>query len=272
MLSNTQFFNYTFPSAGTYPIKLVVTSGNGCVDSIIQNVTIYPVPTAQFSESTVCEGNPTMFANQSSIPAGSISTYYWNFGDGTTGIGVAPSHTYASAGNYITSLVVQSALGCIDTLIQSLNVNPNPIVSFSANDVCHGDSTEFINSSYVPNGILSDINWDFGDGASSTDLNPKHKYVQPGTYLVTLSVGSDQACNKIYSKDVTVNARPSAAILAGNVCDGLPVSFVDNSTISSGTISGYYWNFGDGTGSNNPNETHRRPSGSHRNARGQTRP
>lgn len=256
MLSNTQFFNYTFPSAGTYPVKLIVTSGNGCVDSIIQNVTIYPVPTAQFSESTVCEGNATVFANQSSISAGSISTYYWNFGDGSTGIGVAPSHTYASAGNYITTLVVQSALGCIDTLIQSLNVNPNPIVSFSANDVCHGDSTEFINSSYVPNGILSDINWDFGDGASSTDLNPKHKYVQPGTYQVTLSVGSDQACNKIYSKDVTVNARPSAAILAGNVCDGLPVSFVDNSTISSGTISGYYWNFGDGTGSNNQNETH----------------
>ncbi|MFM7016257.1 MAG: PKD domain-containing protein, partial [Bacteroidota bacterium] len=256
IMANTQYLNYNFLSAGTYPVKLVVTSGAGCVDSTIRNVIIYPVPTAQFSENTVCEGNPTIFANQSTISTGSISTYYWNFGDGTTGTGNTPSHTYASAGIYTTTLIVQSALGCKDTLIQSINVNPNPIASFSANDVCEGDTTEFINSSYVPNGILSDINWDFGDGASSTDVNPKHKYMQPGTYHVVLTVGSDQACQKLFMKDVTVNARPSAAILTGNVCDGTAATFANNSTISSGIISGYYWNFGDGTGSNNQNENH----------------
>lgn len=175
-LSNTQFLNYTFPTAGTYPVKLIVTSGAGCIDSVTQNVTIYPVPNAQFSENTVCEGNPTVFANQSSIPSGVISTYYWNFGDGSTGTGSAPTHTYTAAGNYITTLIVQSAFGCKDTLIHSLNVNPNPVASFSANEVCEGDSTDFINASYVPNGILSDINWDFGDGATSTALNPKHIY------------------------------------------------------------------------------------------------
>ena len=256
VLANTQFFNYTFLTAGTYPVKLVVTSGAGCVDSATKNVTIYPVPNAQFSQNTVCEGNPTVFANQSTISSGSISTHYWNFGDGSTGTGNAPTHTYASAGNYIATLVVQSALGCKDTLIHSLNVNPNPIASFTANEVCEGDTTTFVNSSYVPNGILSDINWDFGDGATSTAINPKHLYTQPGTYQVTLTVGSDQACERTYTKDVTINARPSAAILAGNVCDGLPVAFTNNSTISSGTISGYYWNFGDGTGSNNQNHSH----------------
>ncbi len=255
-ISNTQNPNYIFPNAGTFPVTLVVTSGLGCVDSISKNVTISPLPIASFNATTVCLGATTLFADNSTISSGLINIWNWNFGDGHVANGNPASHTYSTPGNYVATLVVASAIGCVDTVIASVNVNPMPLARFNAPEVCDGDSMSFYNTTVINNGSISDIAWTFGDGATSTDVNPKHKYLYPGQYIVTLTVGSDQSCQNTFTDTVTVNNRPVAAILSASTCNGTAANFIDNSTIGNGSITNWYWSFGDGTGSNSQHSSH----------------
>ncbi len=255
-VSNAQNPNYVFASAGTFPVTLVVTSGSGCVDSVTNNVTVNPLPIAGFTASTECLGGPSLFADNSTIPSGSINNWNWNYGDGSTGTGSTSSHSYTSPGNYVATLIVSSTAGCIDTATASVNVNPVPQARFNAPEVCEGDSMSFYNTTIINNGIISDIAWDFGDGATSTLSDPKHIYQNPGQYVVTLTVGSDQACQDTYTDTVTVNQRPVAAILTAASCNGSAATFTDNSTVGIGSVTGWYWDFGDGTGSNDQNPLH----------------
>ena len=111
--STTQNPGFTFGSDGTFPVSLTATDNNGCTNTSTQNVTIYPNPTADFefiingvSSNTGltggCIADAVSFANNTSINApDNITTWAWDFGDGTTSNLQSPSGpNYATAGNY----------------------------------------------------------------------------------------------------------------------------------------------------------------------------
>lgn len=256
LMSNQQSPSTTFGLAGTFPVTLTVTSGNGCTDSINQNVTVDPLPVADFTVTSVCAGGASVFTDNSSISSGTLSNWNWNFGDGLSGTGTPFNHTYATPGNYVATLIVSSASGCADTSIASVTVHPVPVARFVAPEVCFGDTMVFTNTSTINNGNISDASWDFGDGTSATTYDASHFYANPGTYQVTLTVGSDFLCQNVYTTSVRVNDIPRARISTGPVCFGSPAIFIDSSTVSNANIGGWYWDFGDGIGSNQQNPTH----------------
>ncbi|MBL7924791.1 MAG: PKD domain-containing protein [Bacteroidia bacterium] len=256
MTSTAQQPSFAFPAAGTYPVTLVATSGFGCVDSATGSVTIDPLPSAAFSAPDVCEGSPTLFSDASLVSSGALNAWSWNLGDGSTSTQANPQHTYAAEGVYTVSLIVSTAAGCADTVLQSITVDPMPVADFNVQDVCEGDSVRFYNSSQLTNGMISDINWDFGDGNTSSDPDPVHYYAAPGSYTVTLRVGSDQACEDQIAKTVLVNPKPLADFNTSPVCSGTPVSFSNLSGVGSGTLNGWYWEFGDGAFSASQNPSH----------------
>lgn len=239
--------NVTLTNPGTFPVSLVATSGFGCMDSLTASVTVNPLPTAAFNAPDVCEGSVTQLNDVSTIGSGTITTWSWSLGDGSTANVQNPQHTYTQEGVYNVSLIIASAAGCLDTILQSITIDPMPEANFVANDVCEGDSVSFINTSQLTNGFISDINWDFGDGNSSSLSDPIHYYAAPGTYNVTLRVGSDQVCEDVISKTVVVNPKPIANFAANAVCNGSPVIFVDQTNVLSGAVTGWYWEFGDGS-------------------------
>lgn len=244
------------PTVGTYPVTLVATSGFGCIDSLTGSLTVNPLPTADFTAPDVCEGSATQLSDVSTVGSGSISTWAWQLGDGTTSSLQNPQHTYANEGVYNVTLIVSSASGCNDTILQSITIDPMPEADFVANDVCEGDSVQFINNSQISSGFISDINWDFGDGNTSSLSDPVHYYTSPGTYTVTLRVGSDQVCEDLVAKTVVVNPKPIADFMASPVCDGSPILFVDNSNVPTGVVNGWYWEFGDGSFSSTQQPNH----------------
>src|SRR5665647_423242 len=126
-----------------------------------------------------------------------------------------------------------------------------PIADFTSN-VAEGIaplSVSFTNQSVN----ATALNWNFGDGNSSTEQNPKYTYTSPGKYKVTL-IASNQDGNNSKSKDITVSApQVLTADFAANVIQGsipLTVSFTDKST---GSPTKWNWNFGDGNSSTEQN-------------------
>lgn len=117
---------------------------------------------------------------------------------------------------------------------------------FSATSACFGNATSFTDLSTGPNTIVSWL-WDFGDGTGTSILqNPTYTYSATGTYTVSLMVTDNLANTDSYVTTVSVNENPIAMFTAPtSICAGTLAAFLDGSTISTGTITNWNWNFGD---------------------------
>ncbi len=251
--STVQNPSFTYTAAGTYTIKLVVSSGKGCVDSTIQTVTVNPIPTSGFTADTVCQGTATAFKDTSS----GGTSWTWKFGDpptNGTGTGQTPTYTYAAAGTYNVTEVVTSANGCKDSIILPVLVNPNPTGTFTVPPVCLGTPSVFTLTTSTP---VSTYAWTFGDAVgTSSSQNPTYTYGAAGTYNVTVVITTAGACTGTVTGTAVVNSIPVADFTAPPVCQDKAMSFTNSSTVAGGGALTYVWNFGDGNSSALPNPTH----------------
>lgn len=148
-------------------------------------------------------------------------------------------------------------------------VNPGgATANFEFTSVCLGEATEFTNTSAYGLGIDPEWAWNFGDGGTSSDENPSHTYLTPGSYIVELIAINDDGCNDTIEIEVTVDPIPIANfefIVEGlssqdgstGGCVASTVQFNDLSTIAApGSITTWNWDFGDGSGSSEENPNH----------------
>jgi len=250
--------NYTYPLSGTYSVQLKATSNFGCIDSLTKSITVNATPGPNFSQTNVCLNNVMSFsALSSTISSGTISNYNWKFGNGTTSSGISTSNNYSSDGSYDVTLVCTSNLGCKDSVIKTVIVYPLPVVAFNNNTACIGTATNFINNSNISSGNLS-YNWDFGDGTSSTNANSSTTFISPMTYSVELSATSNFGCLTSLMQPVIVNPLPNTDFSLVETCTGSPSGFTNTTTIATGSVAVYNWNFGDGNTStvSNPLKTY----------------
>lgn len=233
-----------------YTVQLIVTSSAGCKDSSSMNITVHPLPVADFTilPDTACAGTPIGFLNNSV----GASTYAWTFGDGTNSAVVSPSHTYTTTGDITAQLIAYTAFGCTDTLQQNLYIDSIPTATFNFDIVCEIDTTHFTDLS---TGGVTDWEWNFGDGSPlNTSVSPDHFYGNDGTYSVTLTVTNPANCTNSSTQLVNVSTVPVANFSTGSTCLGSVSSFTD---LSTGITSSWEWDFGDGSPvSNAQNPTH----------------
>ncbi|MBI3501166.1 MAG: PKD domain-containing protein [Bacteroidetes bacterium] len=246
----------TYNSWGNYTATLVVTDANGCKDTTTLPVTVNPLPLASFVSSVVCAGDSTCFTDQTSIAAGSITAWSWNFGDAScpnnTSTLQNPCHTYCNgAGTYTVILTSTSNYGCQSTTNMNVTVNSLPVASFTAPNMCMNTVTQFNNTS----GNSTQWAWNFGDpqNTTSTLQNPSFTYLGYGTYTVTLIASSGSGCKDTTTQAITVYPLPVVQFVSDSVCKGNPSSFSDLSFIGNGNISSWSWNFGDPSSA--PNNT-----------------
>lgn len=227
----------------TYEVWMYVSSSNGCIDSLMQTVTVHPLPLADFDllPDTACALETVGYLNNS---LGAL-TYAWDFGDGNTSTTASPSHAYANAGTYDVELIAYTGFNCTDTITQQIVIDSIPTSQFMFSIECVGDSTSFTDQSF--GGVVNYL-WDFGDGNTSTLQNPNHLYASAGTYSVSLTVNNLADCPVTSSQLVTVNSVPVADFSNGSSCIGQNMQFND---LSSGVPVGWEWDFGDGSPINN---------------------
>ncbi len=239
LLSNATEANpRAFPSVTTRYRLTVTESATGCTDTASVLIQVNPVPVSAFTASAVCENELTQFTDGSSIPAGTIVSWTWNFGDMVgTSTQQSPSYQYFGPGTYQVKLVVQSSLGCKDSITNTIVISPKPTPSFTFVNLCENDVTQFTDASSIVSGTIISWSWDFDDGVGfSTLQSPTYTYGAPNTYNVKLVVVSDFGCTDSITIPITINPLPAAdAGLDQVICNtgtvqigGLPTSVTPN--------------------------------------------
>ncbi len=247
-------------SPGTFNVTLIVENSRGCFDTVAKSIYVHLIPDADFTFSLACYGDTTFFTDLTNPTSTTISTWYWDFGDGNSSNLPNPYHIYALSGSYTVKLVVGFSNGCLDSVSKSINVFPSPNASFQYTASCNGSPTLFFDNS---NGVGSAINswqWNFDDPLSplntSTSQFPSHTYANSGNYIVSLTVTNSLGCDDSVQQGVVVYAEPIADFITQSNCDGQLIYFTDISTLpGTGSIS-WLWNFGDGTSSTMPSPAH----------------
>ncbi len=187
---------HVFSDTGTFTVSLVTWDTAGCSSyyQLPQPVVIHPSPTANFSTAAFggCQPFSGSFTNQSSGQANNT----WYFGDGSVSNQLNPSHEFNQAGNFTVQLVVTNNYGCTDTALSSqpLTILATPVINFtpSTSAGCTPLNVNFNNN--TSNTDSATYLWDFGNGATSTSVNPTYAFAQPGFHDVSLTVTNSNGC------------------------------------------------------------------------------
>ncbi len=248
--------NHTYSADGTYAVTLTVTSAAGCTSTTNQNITISPLPVAEFATTNVCLGASNQYTDNSTVSSGNISEWIWDFGDGSTGTSASTNHTYTNPGTYTTTLISVTNNNCRDTISHSVIVNGLPVANFTAANACAESLINFANTSTSAYGTITSYNWNFSNGSYSTVSDPSLQFTNPGNYTVSLIATTAFGCSDTTIQSITIFPNPIAAFATTNACTNSNIGIVNTSNISSGSIQNNFWTFGDNTTSNAILPTH----------------
>jgi len=233
--SNTFENKHKYTTAGTYKTTLIVSNTLGYADSATAYVNVYPQPDAGFSST----------ASKTSVhftpDDGSLSSYFWDFGDSSNSVAKQPSHIYSHYGTFMVTLTVKNLNGCDSTIAQPLKIEETITAGFSAANTCLGNAVNFMDSSQSDLPIT--FMWDFGDKTSSSVQNPSHNYTAAGVYNVKLKVRSTSGLTDSITRQVRVYPVPSARFSVKT--NNFKANFIPQDT----TLFSYNWDFGDSNGS-----------------------
>ena len=198
----------SFDSAGAYNVTLVTRNSNGCADTNVQTFNVYPTPKIDFSSDNriICQGELVKFFNKSAFPAGT-ATYTWLFGDGDTSvIQDTVEYLYPKFGRFAVSLRTVTDKGCVDTFTKTgyMTVHYKPHAKFTyelALDPFYYGYTNF----HTTDSMVKKCSWEFGDGGTSTDVNPSYKYGHNGTFIVKQIVETQFGCKDTITDTVVVD-------------------------------------------------------------------
>jgi len=249
--------SFTYANPGTYTVNLTVSTNYGCSISSSGQVIVNPNPViSSMTVGDVCMGSSSSFSASAFVsPANGsvISGSNWNLGDGNQSAQTNFTHSYANAGQYLTTLTFTSNNGCSTSQSMTTNVNPNPVIaSASVNTVCQEAFSPFVSSASVQNingAVISGYQWDFGDGNLGSGSNPNHVYTNWGNYNWSVLVTTNHGCTDVFSGSTTILPKPQAAFTLPDHCRGTLMPITNNSSIGAGSIVSTQWTTSSGMSS-----------------------
>jgi gliding motility-associated-like protein len=181
---------------------------------------------------------------------GTIQNWESSIDGGLTWIAIVnstPAETYSNLTDTTWyRVIVQSGVCSADTsAATTVIVYPKPVAMASADTVCFGNTTTFMNASTISSGFIQFNQWDFGDGNNSLSVNPTHSYALAGTYNASLLTTSNMGCLDTAMITVIVNAVPSNVITASG-----PLTFCSGDSVVLSAATGtytYMWSTADTT-------------------------
>ncbi len=248
---------HVYATPGVYTVTLTASNPNGSGTASAKIIVNPSTAVAGFAASPAQGAAPlnVTFTDQtvSTDPLVPVAAWNWNFGDGSPIDPLQnpvqnPVHVYTSPGEYFVEL--QATAGATTyRVIKRIVVEGPPIAAFDA-DVLTGSApldVTFIDRS-TGSPAPTKWRWEFGDGSKSSLRHPLHTYTKLGTFTVKLTVtNADSSVST--TKTVVIQTGPQTAFTASPTSGLAPLTVALTSTTPATipAITGYSWNFGDGT-------------------------
>ncbi len=259
-----EFFNPA-SMVGTFGDSLKVYSNATNIPSgysIFTRLKVNPKPVTGYSinDTAQClDVNSFVITNSTTISAGTI-TYEWFFSDATQNFTQNPTKVFTTADTFAVTLIAKSDKGCNAFQTEQVIVFPAPVAKIENSNTftCFKNhKIDLVDSTKLSEGTYT-VKWFFGTGDSSTKSDTSYVYPKDSTYRVKLYATSNRGCIGIDSQDIIINPSPSVSFFVNDSAQcfvGNSYDFTDSSSISSGSISSYSWDFGDATNSSSQSPT-----------------
>ncbi|HPF71630.1 MAG TPA: PKD domain-containing protein, partial [Candidatus Krumholzibacteria bacterium] len=248
---------HAYAASGLYTVSLTVTGPGGSNQaSFTDYVAVGSLPTALFIVSgTSGEAPYEVTFTSTSVDA---DGWAWDFGDGGTSTDENPVHAFTAAGVYGITLIATNPCGADTLVIPGLITVTAPVLPVAAFtlDPAGGCAPVDVAFTDASTGGVTAWAWDFGDGGTATEQNPVHTFAAAGSFAVTLIVTAPGGADTLTVADAVVVGQPAVAAFAQSDTSGaapLAVTFTDAST---GGVSSWAWDFGDGGTSTEQNPVH----------------
>jgi PKD repeat protein len=234
---------------------LTITTSNQCgkvtsipYEIVVEPQSVYSKLALQASDSFGCAPFRIDFTTLNQSTGANLFT--WDFGDGspvrqTRSVNEEISHVFAKPGDYTITLTATNGCSTVSST-QVVTVYPQVNTSFTIDKVqeCVGKEISFTNNSDAQFSSL----WDFGDGTSSTETNPKHIYTTGGTKTITLRATRNYpnggSCTAVFTRTVEILAAPVSSFSTNAAtlnCNPFTLEVTANAT----DAVNIEWNFGD---------------------------
>ena len=199
--------SHTYNQKGMKSCRLVVTDSIGVMAEDICRVNVLnrkPIAEFTFSPSDPTIQDEVNITDNSSDPDGTITSWFWDFGDGTNSPSKNTSHTFSQKGEWQVTLTVTDNDGAKTSITHTVAVvNLPPAAAFNCTtNPQTGMEIQFTDNSVDPENRSLCWFWDFGDGNTSELQAPTHKFETEGDYNVTLTVTDDENATDTYTMTV----------------------------------------------------------------------
>ena len=204
VITDVKSYEYTEP--GRYTPKLIITDSVGCTRSFAGDPIELDLVELDFTMNNDPICGPPLAVSLENLSAGTTEEvdYLWEISGSSNYQSTEknPSFDIIESGQYNVSLIAEYG-NCIDTLMvpdfMEVADIPNVIFDIQTEELCEDVNVIFMNNSTVDYGEFETWLWDFGDGATSTEQNPIHKYQGLESHTITLIGITDKGCEAEYS-------------------------------------------------------------------------
>ena len=257
-------FKFKYDSAGKYDVKYFLITEIGCIsDTVTKTIQLDDLPNVIFNFSSItCQNKEILFTDSSTAKGNTIiDKWVWNFGDSTSIdtllSNAVVKHSFVAAKKYKVKLSTITKNGCLNSLEKEITSHPNPVIGFIMPEICLEDSfAQFIDTTKIAdnsNGFI--YKWNFGEPDNKlfpntdTIANPKHRFLKPGDFNVSLEITSIAGCISADTSIFTVNGSiPRSTFLVQNdtaLCSNKEVTIINNSLADIGTVGKLiiYWDY-----------------------------
>lgn len=234
-----QLTNFQVAQQGLYTVS-ATTSRCGYVERKIWVGLQTPVADFTHPLTQCVNGTGSQFTSTSTVNAGQLSSYLWNFGDGHTATGSSTIHQYNAAGTYTIKLWVVSSKLCRDSIEKLITVNVPPSTVILPNGplrYCEDQRLTLNSSSQAGSGTLTQYQWNLNGAPITGATNANWLVLQSGDY--TLEVSNSNGCKKL-SAPVTVTIDP---LPTGTLATPATTKICEGGTINLSAAGGdtYQW-------------------------------
>ena len=212
--------NYPYASAGSYNVRLVVTTTDGCIDSIDKTVNVFPNPYVNFPTPSTCVNDTAKFLRfKNTNPPDNQVTYKWYIDGAYQNTDTMTKFKFTTPGTHNAKMVATTSSGCADSVTKSFTIQYLPIPNFTTPSVCVTDSAYFlrIRNTLPPDNQIT-WRWKVDGILAKTDTAFKYKFATSGLHSVQLKGTSLQGCKDSVTKTFTVHGLPVPGFLAPDIC------------------------------------------------------